>query len=510
MAFAKPIQEDSPAGSSDTAYWSRVDEGDGRVRMLALDPALLVVSPAQQRYLMRRARKELVIGGRGGGKSHCPLLKMVYEMWVAYAATRARGTNRPGYRYEFAICAPTEKNYRANLEKLHDFIPVIPGVGVGGLPNWRFDAREKSFKLFGRNQLKITLVTLHEPDNVRGAGWDACFVDEAQQCDPDELEAVVFPMVFRPGFPGRITMAGSPNNGWFDDAAAAARDGQGYYGGWSFTNFTCYDNPLATAENAADWAEIRDKNEPRFRREYLGELHVHVPEGAGADCPITPELFDRACTMERIELSGPPLVTWDLMFGGQDLLVRILWNKAACALYRIDVWKALELGMTTEDPFPSLSKMFQETAEKWPGCEQFYDATGPRGGNVAPHVPGWVRARPQFRNNAVKNRQVEGILERMARTDPKTGKAAGIVFPSPDSPHLDAKQRENMARLRTEFINYRRIDKETSGRQSHYYTKGEGHGDDCMDGVTWVDDHLPPMRAASKPDMAALRARAFA
>lgn len=506
---------------AETPYWSVTEEEDGcrHVRMLELNK--LVLSPPQRKYLTANTGQEVYVAGRGAAKSHCSLIKKLKRAYRNYAQRRAMGRDwiRAGPLYHLAVCAPSAPNYAANFKKLLDFIPKIDGTGRGKKPLYVWSARDKAFKLFGENQLQITLVTLWNPDNVRGEGWDDCLVDEAQDCDPDELEAVVYPMVFRAGFGDGIgdeqmkciTLAGSPKNNWLDEAAEQARDKRGFYGDWAYFSGTCYDNPLATKADRKAWARIQEKNPARFDREYLGKLKVRVSAEDAGECIFTAGLLACAYEALRFELHGPPLIVFDLAYGGKDRIVRGIWDRATCALVKLDIWTSEELKIETDNPWVSIKKLFERTAREYPGCKIVYDATGPYGSVGAGHIPRHVNAVGVVRNNAEKNKHVENFMERLAAIDPD-GRSSGIQLPDPKKyPFENKKQRENVEYMIEEIVNYRMLIEESkkTGRKVVRYMKGEDYGDDTVDMVTIACSQLPAMRSAPRLNVKALNRYRF-
>ena len=449
-------------------YYRILESADG-LDIEFPDWSTLMLSPSQADYFFDESRRELLCAGRGYGKGHVPLLK---KLTVAFDKVMERAAdptwNRPGLVWHLAIVAPTEKNLAENWDKLRDYVPVIPGMAPDGSKNYRCLEREQRFELFGRNQLRISLFSAWEPKTLRGPGFDDCLCDEAMNLKRKTFFSNVVPMVFRTGYEGRCTLAGSPDTDeipdpWFDaacdeaDPACPAREG--YFSNWKLHTGTAFDNPAPRSiDEEEQMRRVEMANPNRYRREYLGERHLIVSDDEEPDRPIHPGLLDCAYTSKLVTLTGPPLVSWDLAYGGEDKTVRAVWDVATCTLLQLDIWTADQLRMDPANPHLSLVKLFEQTAALpgFGGCLQVYDGTGRQGPYLSLHLPPRLRVRSVAKNNAVKVRQVSSMLERLQNVGPD-GKSLGMRIPDPKLyPFRDERQRENIVRLVGDLLHYKR------------------------------------------------------
>lgn len=489
--------------SSSSSYW-RITETDAERRVEFPVVDALTFSERQWEYFRGDWERELMCAGRGVGKDHLALLKKVVRAFREYLRRRAMGStwNRGGARYFLAILAGDEKSYQDCLAKLHDFIPVIPGGSEFGGPNYHYSSERLEWTLFGRGELVIKAINLYraqqakgENDHARfrGPGFDDALVTEGQKLGLRMLSSDIFPMVFRPGYPGWITINGTPNDGWFDEACDQAEERRGYFGNWSLWTATSFDNPLLTPEAAEQIAREREANPWLFDRERMARRHVRMPAEVAPDSPFRLGLLECGFTDSQAPLQpGQALVSWDLFYGGDDEMVRCVFDKVTCQLVAVDVWNRSSFQFDVKSPdYSGFIGLFEKTARDFPGCKQVYDATGPYGVGLAPHLPRHLRIMPIVRNNAVKNKHVGDLLARLEQRG-ADGKSMGIRLPDPNKcAFASDEQRRQMRRLVDQLTHYRAITATKAGTPTLRYTKGEGYGDDLVDAVTLGCSELP-------------------
>jgi hypothetical protein len=496
-------------------YWRVFEEGGARVVEFPILEHIQFSEP-QANYQHEDFPLEIVSAGRGGGKGHNILFKKV-NRGLAKAFERANDPtwSRPGALYQLNIFAPTSENYEDTIQKLRDYVPEIPGYAADGRPNFHWDQRAQRFELYGRNGFVIQLVSLYSPNNFRGRGGDDNFVDEIQSLNrsandirahgsrmEDVLFSIVFPTIFRAGgYDGRCTLAGTPDYGGpFDQICdeSESANPEAYFGNWKFYTWTSHDNPDMPAQIREQIERMKTRYPNKYKVEVLAQRHVE--KDSAPDCPFTPELISCCLTRDRLALNDkvPPLVVFDLMYGGGDKLVRTVWNEQLCALVRMDIWTADELKMDKDNPFSAIKAKFEQTAAEYPGCKIAYDATGGPGSCVQGHIAPRIRLIPITRNNPEKNRHVGDCLERLANVN-EAGRSIGIMIPDPSSIHLDATQRQNINEFLRDWKGYRKcVEVSRTGKIVVFYTKGEGCGDDTVDCVTIACSVLPAMRLRQK------------
>lgn len=481
---------------SEVKYW-KFDDSGGQRRLIFPNWSAIKLSAKQAEFFFNDYRKEIVMAGRGFGKDYISLLKKVNYAFKRYFERREGNDpefiGRAGLLWHLGIMAAESGNYKDNINKLRTMLPKIPGIGVGGQPNFYYNRKEEYFELFGEGQLRISLISLFGDGGQRGPGYDDCLVTEAQAITEDKYMSVVVPMVFRPGYEGRMTLIGTGLCNWFDNAVEEARNGTGFYGDYKLFCGTSFDNPKLTLEGARDLLREYEKNPGRFKRERLGLPNIIVTDNAKPDCPFTEGLVSACLTKDRITLNGPPLVIIDLAYGGSDKICRGVWNKETASLFRLDYFTSDELKIDIKNPYGAIAKFFEDTARLFPGCTIAYDCQGQYGGSVQAYVPRHIKLVPMRRNRQEKNNMVEDVITRMALVD-AMGKSIGIRLPDPNSPHLDAATKKWMPKLLKDLYHLRKVTVQNArGDYSYYYTKGEGYEDDGPDMISWSMSQLNPM-----------------
>jgi hypothetical protein len=490
-----------------TFYSATAALGENRVVWPAWDR--IRMSPTQWDLFHCPKKKRLFNAGRGLGKDWAALFRILYRSKELYWRRKAEGFERDGPIVHVAVAALSTPNVEPTWQKMRAMAPVVPGRSKDGIPNTAWNRREGTLKMYGENEYQVSLVSLWDTKLVLGDGYDFWLVTEGKLIDSQTLMETVLPMCERSDYHGDITLVSTPDNTTeWDEWCEQARDGRGYFSDWAYYHAEYWQNPRMSDERRREIAKLAQLNPFMYEREYLARLRVNVPESGNVECPVTPALLDCATTTERIVVQGAPLVAFDLAYGGQDLVVRTVWDKVTCGLAQIDCWTKDELGLTAENKFQGLSALFERTSRDFPGCQIVYDATGPNGSIVHLHVPRWVRIKGVTRNRAVKNKNVGDLIERLTNVG-ADGKSRGIRLPAFEGyPHVNETQRRNVKMLREDLLHYRQTVTEVRGQKAVSYTKGQGYGDDTVDSVTIACSELPAMRAAARVDVrGAMRAR---
>lgn len=453
---------------------------------------------AGSEYFAEDHPREILVGGRGAAKDFDMILKKLSRGFMYYPV-QLRHRIRAGIVYHLVMFAHTEENFVDNLAKLTDFIPKIPGKAVDGTNNYRYDVEKQQFHLFGKDQLVVSCVSLYKATAARSKGCDDAILTEAQLMKEKDVENEIFGVVFRPTYPGRLGMTANPDEGgWVDQACEQAKTGNGYYGNFRLYERTMYDNPHCTQDMLEQALRLRDKNPWRYRVQVLGERNVIVPEDAAPNCAITTGLLEGCYTEEYEPAPLNPIIYYDLAWTGADKMAEMFTDPQRSFIFELNFYdKTTTIADPSKPNVTPIVKIMEAAYRRFPGAKIYYDATGPLGRNVWPHIPPYMRHRVTAVNRAggVKNQHVGACLLRMV-PDETTGKAVGLRLPDPKKYRFGStQQKQNFIELYGQMLHYREIQTVTkTGQPAVYYTKGEGWGDDGMDALTGTCFYLPPMQ----------------
>lgn len=197
---------------------------------------------AQQDILSDDARFRVVVTGRRFGKTelgkHAALHEALHGGAVWY-------------------CTPT---YTLAKQVWREFKPLIRPVPGVRLNNSDFRAELPTGGT-------VQFVSLHEPDNLRGAGLDFVIIDEAAHVKDGVWDAVLYPMLLTTK--GRALFLSSPNGtNWFYQLFLRGQDDS--KPNWRSWQMASDASPLVDGSELAD---IRLNTPDRvFRQEYLAEF----------------------------------------------------------------------------------------------------------------------------------------------------------------------------------------------------------------------------------------------
>lgn len=489
---------------SDDSVW-KIIETDDALRVCFPDWEAIELSEKQFDILSSQAERKMINAGAGFGKDWIGIFEIISRAITLYNSRRNDPTfRRTGPLVNVAICAPTEPNYKETWDKLVEMVPQVPGLAMDGTRNYEsITSKHKSITLFGKRGIRFNMITLFDPNNIRGQGWDIVLITEAAFMSLDTYKRIVLKRVNRGNYFGMIILISTPDGNWWDFACDQAIEKRGLFRDFQYFHATSFDNPTNVAKNMKAMLDERDDNPWLFDQERMAKLHIKAPkEGEGRF--LIPGMMECSYYHERPTLTGETWAVFDLMYGGEDRLCRGIWDGPTQKLIDVRFWTAAELEMDAKNPYASIAKLFDQTNRLYPGCKIAYDCQGQQGGSVQAHCPGHLRLYPMRRSHDQKNAMVDDFLGRLANLD-QNGRSIGIKFPHPECKWFTGLQQKQFGELYDEIFNYRRIIEQRKDKPYVYYTKGEGYGDDGMDMVSWACSKLPAMRVVPKTDTKALK-----
>jgi phage terminase large subunit-like protein len=243
-------------------------EADRRKRVLASFPSL---HPGQRAVAQSPARFKVLVSGRRYGKT---------ELSGALSTEMCLSGKRIWY------CTPTFRLAKQVWRKLrqafkeHDLANVNNSDLRVDMPNGGF----------------IQMVSLHEPDNLRGEGLDFVIVDEAAYIREGVWDEVLRPMLLTTK--GGALFPSSPNGtNWYHKLYLRGHDPT--FPAWASWRYPSSDSPFV---DEAELEDIRRSTPERaFKQEYLAEF---LDDGGAVFRNL------KACTLD-----GEPESTGDVVFG---------------------------------------------------------------------------------------------------------------------------------------------------------------------------------------------------
>lgn len=196
----------------------------------------------QVAVLKNRNRFRVVACGRRWGKSETAIIACAYRL--------LKGQH-------IWYCSPTHKNNKRVWRK---FKAVF-----GNFPQAHISINNSDYRIELRNGGFIEMVSLHEPDNLRGEGLDFAVIDEAAFIEVGVWDSVLRPMLLD----GEAMMLSSTNGRnefwtWYNRGLDPSEPE------WSSQHFTAYDNPLIRKTEIDDIQ--RNTPERVFEQEYLAKF----------------------------------------------------------------------------------------------------------------------------------------------------------------------------------------------------------------------------------------------
>jgi len=464
-------------------------------------------------YYIAETKRELVCVGRGGGKGWNLIFRKVVRAFLKYAEVKASGIRYTGAQWHLLIVAPTAENFSNTVAKLIEMVPHVPGYAPDGHLNYRFRNSDTcDFRLFGNNELLITVLSTYDADTMRGKDADDLLVDEAFMVDQTAITDVLIQVVQRQGRPpqgGYFTAAGTPDtedlkDPWFDNACDQADPKKPEVTGF-FDNFTLYEADFTVNPFMSDdlWNQILREallNLKKWQRERLAIRGLSV-ENDQCGNVFTQGMVEACWYMEQPINIQRPCAAIDLAFGNQDSLARIWYDITTGTVYDLEIWLPKEqqakLGIIPKAYDKGIVDLFNGTAARHPGLPIVYDANSENYAPVAHLVPRHLRTIPIRKNQHSKAGLVKLLDERFAMVD-ATGKNTSLRMPHPDAPWLNDTQRENFERLYREIVEYRvEYSKTPLGDTKVRYNKPEKGSDDALDALLLLMTQSEPQRPAN-------------
>ena len=465
-------------------------------------------------YFRDDSMRELLCIGRGAGKTYMVLLKKLVRAFINYAFIKASGIRYSGAQWHLLIVVPKLKNAKAAIGELLEMVPKIPGTAPDGNPNYRYRSNKDmtDWRLFGDNELMISVTSSFSASAMRGLYADDLFLDEACMVRRSDVTDVLIQVVQRQGRPscgGYFTCASTPDTEdllepWFDASVDEADPDLPEKKGF-FDDFTLWEADFAVNPVMSDALFeriMREKmlNEGKFKRERLGIRHL-VIDGANADGTKGNVIYEETLVpcyyMDKV-IPTDVVIAIDMAFGNTDSLARIFYDKTTGKVFDLDIWHPKEQNIHGINPGSydkGIVQMFIDTAAMWPGAPIVFDANSESYAPIAHLVPRHLRTVGIKKNNAVKNGLVQTLLERLAQVD-QSGINTSIQFPSLAAPWLTAEQKEHFKQLYTEMVNYRKIPrKDKLGNViGFYYTKVSPYTDDAIDALLLLMTQSTPQK----------------
>lgn len=434
---------------------------------------------AKQRLIYEdTSKRQLLNCGRGFGKDHISILRLLRLCWLLYE----QRVKDPRWNRELvnaAIIAPVSSNYEPTWRKLTKQIPQIPGKAPGGFPNTRVLNKDRKVELFGAQGINISCFSAFRDDYIRGDGFDILLVTEAAFLAEDTYLTVLEPLVERPGYAGYIILNSTPANNWWDRACHSAQTGTGNYADFKLWTGTTFENPLVDDELRATLRGDEETNPLRYRRDRLAELFIDVPPDDQLKQehhrPFPIDLVEAARVTSEIKLIGPYFIGIDLAYSGPDSLAVVVVDAGnMCVVHT-------ELHAKTETA--DIVRVFERLNRDWMSPVFTYDANG-RGATLEPHLKGrGLRYRPYKYNNDGKAKLVGRLSDHLHR---------GLKFPHPDKYQFSQSyQIQNMQRLQRELITYQAVPRVNGTRSYTWYGKPDGGSDDMADALMLAVWPLP-------------------
>lgn len=478
-------------------------------------------------YFLWDGKRVLIDVGRGGGKGYNVLFKAVYRAITKYFSVKDSGIRYTGPQWHLMVVAPSAENYADTMSKLLEMVPQVPGFAPDGNKNYRVrtSAQKCDFRLFGENELLITVLSSYEADYLRGKSADEMVIDEGFRIRGGDVADVLIQVVQRQGRPpigGYLTIASTPDtedlkDPWFDAACDQADPTKPDRSGF-FDNFKLFEadftvNPFMSDELFEQILRERLFNLNKFLRERMAVRGLVVDksnlDGTVGNI-ITLGMLEPCFYTTQVNPKNV-LIAIDLAFGTKDCLVRMFFDKTTNSIFGLDIYNAKDqqlMGIsTTNNAFVSgLTEFFQATQKMWPGATILYDATGQLAGVVQKVMPGYLRTKPVVKTNRRKNELVEAFLERLAMVE--NGVNHMLRLPSLEATWLTQLQRDNFKEFYKQMVNIRKeIVADSYGNVKKYrYTKVAPHKDDCFDTAVLFMDELDNVRGGQGSLSGAFRA----
>jgi len=455
-------------------------------------------------YFNDRSRFKLVSVGRGGGKTHNIAFEQVDLAVTNYQKIKASGTRYTGIQWHAAFIFPSEENATECIAMLKEIIPEIPGYAPDGNLNYRVrDSDTTDFRLFGDNELVISVYSSFSADTLRGKNFDQVWLDECLKVRRNDVIDVIIPASDRPGrddlsgwFLGSSTPDnddGDPLQKWWDDACDEADPEKPHISGY-FSDFSLHSGPFTVNPKIPEDRFQRILKQSlldlvKWQRERLALRGLVAQVGRNADGSVgNVWSYDqlRPCFYQDQITPKSVLCAVDLAFGHTDSLVRMWYCQVARKVFDIEILRPEEqnkIGIQPKAYEKGIVAFFTETASKFPGAPIVYDANSEHNMPVEHLIPRYLRTTPVKKNNAVKVGLVTTLIERLAEIN-QDGICTSIQLPDPDALWLTTRQRNDFKWLYKEMINYQRTIKENDeGKRKIIYNKPSTGTDDALDAL---------------------------
>lgn len=297
--------------------------------------------PDQVGALTDPARFQLLICGRRWGKNTICLCSVCLGRGSALLGRVWRGLLDGG---RIGWCSRTEKMAEDTWRSLRSMLAPLT-----------VEKREDTRRLRLSTGGQLLLYSAHDPDSIRGPGFDGLIADEFAFYDEDWWRIARPTLSDRQGW---AVFATTPPDlpGWFSDMYEAALERVRAGGAdWSVIQRPSSDNPLLTSADLAD--ALEDLGEVVFLREYGAEMMFRT---GGFFRPETLERrFEGAMALPLVVLAVDSAFKTGVR---NDYSVIAVWGTDFRDYFLLDLWR-------DRVEFPELKRAIVSKALQWDPAE---------------------------------------------------------------------------------------------------------------------------------------------
>ena len=481
----------------------------------------LVFSGFWWAYIEDESRFALMSVGRGGGKTYQVCFKEVYRAITCYQQVKASGKRYSGPQWHLMFVFPTEENAQPAKAMLAEIIPQVPGFAPDGTLNHRRRGSDISdWRLFGENELLITVYSSFDASTLRGKSADQLVVDEAFKIPREDFVDVLIPIADRPGRPdigGFITASSTPDtedekDPWFDRACDEADpdlpDVVGYFSeGWKLWSAPFTVNPEMSKERFERILKQKALNPKKWQRERLAIRGIKIKTGDTPARIFTRGMVEACWYKEQPSVPKRPAAALDLAFGAEDSLARIWYDELTGTVFDLEIWlpkEQREMGITPKAYDAGMVDLFTTTGARFAGLQIVYDANSENHQPVEHLVPRHLRTLGVKKNQHKKYGLVKLLEERFALVE--NGRNTSLRLPHPDATWLTPRQREAFLRLYREIEEFEVFyEVMPSGQVRVKCGKSENGTDDAIDALLLLMELTKPLRPAGQKPLRRMR-----
>lgn len=459
------------------------------------------------------SKQRLVSVGRAGGKTHMLCFFLILLSLEKYWEVKRSGIRYAGPQWSLVCVFPKMEQAKAAVAMLNEVIPETPGFAPDGFRNYRHrNSDVVDWKLFGENELEISVFSSFSASSLRSKSADILWIDEGAWARKSDFIEVLMPIADRPGRPesgGYVFASSTPDDDdvsleqWWDDACDQASEKLPNVHGY-FSDFKLYEapftaNPMLSEERFQRILKQHALNPMKWQRERLAIRGLKTGLGTNPDGTVgnvwnskqlEPCFYTQQPSPVNVEIAI------DLAFGNQDALAVIYYDAFSRRVFDLEIHFPKEQqarGIQKGAYDKGIVDLFTTVAARFPGAPILYDATSEGAMPVAHIIPKHLRTVPIKKTNPTKVGLVQTLIERMQQVN-EQGVCTGIQFPHPDAPWLTDRQRHNFKRLYSEMVNFQK--QVTVGRDQRpriIYSKPQtGGSDDALDALLLLMSNSKP------------------